>query len=39
MEKKHNDVIWRSYKKINLAFSEYKAALEAVKSRIITAEK
>lgn len=33
----NNDMIRESYKKINLEFAEYKAALEAVKIEIITA--
>lgn len=36
-EQSSNDMIRESYKKINLEFAEYKAALEAVKIEVITA--
>lgn len=36
-QKRSNNDIRKGYKKMNLAFVEYKAALEAVKSKIITA--
>ena len=39
-QKRNNkDRVGEDYKKINLVFVEYKTALEAVKSKIITAQR
>lgn len=38
-KRSNNGMIRHGYKKMNLAFAEYKAALEAVKIKIITAGK
>lgn len=38
-KRSNNEMIREGYKKMNLAFAEYKAASEAVKIKIITAGK
>lgn len=38
-KRNNNDMVREDYKKMNLAFVEYKTVLEAVKSEIITAKR
>ena len=38
-ERNNNDMVRADYKKMNLVFVDYKTALEAVKSKIITAQR